>query len=723
MSTIETESAPFAGGGLTWHEPTVMEDFAAATFRLTSPFAGGVTGEDESESAYSDVEALIGELEDEGFREDVESLVDEVAGRHLEAMSRWPDAQEAESAAAAEASAWMESFADAVDTQLAELEARYDSRRIDSFSENEAEALFAEFSRDPDSASEQFLGGLIKKAVSVAKSVAKGAVSGLTRLIPMGPIFGVLRKLVGPLLKRVLAKAINRLPASLRAPATQLATKFGLGEHEANAAEDLSEEFDTEFATLLLAPTDAAASEMLFEIEQDFVPTREDPIAALDRARSTLARQLAEAEPGKPPTEQLEQFIPVVMAAMPLIRAGLKLTGGRDRIKRFLASRLATMIQGYVGQQAARALAPHIADTGLRLLSLESESPEQLGAEALVSTLEDAITQVMAMPAESLDDPLRLEAEAQDALETAALHYLPQELLRDDLENYETAGGTGPWVAMPRTGGARRYRKSARRFDVTITRPLASAVELPDADTLEERLLDAGVSSWPVAAEVQLFESMIGTHLGHLAVGEGEDVSVTEFEELSPVNAALLLGRPALGSKAGIAAPGARRFFRLVVPGRKVVRRTSRIYLRLRAQQPQPELRVHVRLGERLAHQVATLGARNAQPELVALLRRILGPRLQESVATRLSRMLGRATKATVPPNRGQQLATHLVEAIKAEFAKQLPTKSEAVSAAAKDPAPGLTLTFAFPFADAAALTGGQPGTPTMTVRPGTQND
>ncbi|WP_448004482.1 hypothetical protein [Agromyces bauzanensis] len=722
MSTIETESAPFAGGGLTWHEPTAMEDLVAANFRLTSPFAGGFTGEEESESAFSDVEALIGELEDEGFRESVDSLVDEVAGRHLEAISRWPDTQEAENAAAAEASAWMESFADAVDSRLAELEALYDTRRVDSFTDREADTLLAEFARDPDSASEQFLGGLVKKAVNVAKSVAKGAVSGLTRLIPMGPVFGLLRKLVGPLLKRVLAKAINRLPAPLRAPATQLATKFGLGEQETGEAEDLAEEFDTEFATLLLAPSDAAATELLFEVEQDSVPSREDPIAALDRARATLSRQLAEAEQGRPPTEQLEQFIPAVMAAMPLIRTGVKVVG-RARIKDFLARLLATMIQGYVGPQAARALAPHIADTGLRLLSLEAESSEELGSEALVSTLEEAITQVMAIPTESLDDPLRLEAEVQEALASAAVHYLPRELLRDDLEGYDTEGGTGPWVAMPRSGRARRYRKSMRRYDVAITRPQASSIELPGADTLEERLLDAGVSSWPVTAEVQLFESMIGTHLGHLAAGEGEDVSVSEFEELSPVNAALLLGRPALGSRAAGAAPVARRFFRVVVPGRKVIRRRSPVLVRLRAKQPQPELRMHVRLGERLAHQVAGLAARNAQPELVALLGRILGPRVQESVATRLSRMLGRVAKAAVPAARGQQLSAHLTEAVKAEFAKQLPQTSEALSAAAKDAAPGLTLTFAFPFADAAALAGGQPGTPTMTVRPGTQDD
>jgi hypothetical protein len=79
------------------------------------------------------------------------------------------------------------------------------------------------------------------------------------------------------------------------------------------------------------------------------------------------------------------------MAALPLIRAGIKIVG-RERVKNFLATALATLIQGYVGPVAAKALAPHIAHTGLRLLSLEAGSSELLGAEALVDTLEETIT-------------------------------------------------------------------------------------------------------------------------------------------------------------------------------------------------------------------------------------------------------------------------------------------------------------------------------------------
>jgi hypothetical protein len=56
-------------------------------------------------------------------------------------------------------------------------------------------------------------------------------------------------------------------------------------------------------------------------------------------------------------------------------------------------------------------------------------------------------------------------------------------------------------------------------------------------------------------------------------------------------------------------------------------------------------------------------------------------------------------------------------------IATQLPGSAAPILAAIKDPAPGITLTFLFPFADRAALESGQPGEPTMTIRPGRHHD
>jgi hypothetical protein len=160
-----------------------------------------------------------------------------------------------------------------------------------------------------------------------------------------------------------------------------------------------------------------------------------------------------------------------------------------------------------------------------------------------------------------------------------------------------------------------------------------------------------------------------------------------------------------------------------VVPGRRVVRRHNRIALRLRPQLARPELRVHVRIGERTAHRLAGLLERKDQVEVVATIGRLLSPRVQETVAGRLPRMLGRVTRSTVAPARGQALAGHVVEAMKSTLAKELPAQAAAMATAAKDPAPGLTLTFVFAFADAGALASGMPCAPTLTMRPGRHSD
>ena len=83
MTTLDTEAPIFSGGGLTGFEVTEQEVPAYECGVLISPFASGLTSEDESAQAVDALEALMAELEDEEFDEAVESLVDEVAGHHL----------------------------------------------------------------------------------------------------------------------------------------------------------------------------------------------------------------------------------------------------------------------------------------------------------------------------------------------------------------------------------------------------------------------------------------------------------------------------------------------------------------------------------------------------------------------------------------------------------------------------------------------------------------
>jgi hypothetical protein len=81
--------------------------------------------------------------------------------------------------------------------------------------------------------------------------------------------------------------------------------------------------------------------------------------------------------------------------------------------------------------------------------------------------------------------------------------------------------------------------------------------------------------------------------------------------------------------------------------------------------------------------------------------------------------MLSRATGQVVPPARGEAVAEAVATAMLATLSAKLPESAAALAAAAKDPAPGLTLTFDFSFRDRAALASGLPENPALTIRPG----
>jgi hypothetical protein len=136
-----------------------------------------------------------------------------------------------------------------------------------------------------------------------------------------------------------------------------------------------------------------------------------------------------------------------------------------------------------------------------------------------------------------------------------------------------------------------------------------------------------------------------------------------------------------------------------------------------------PTLRVHLRLSEREAHVVSGLFAQRAYVRVVALIRDILGPGAQHVLAERLARHAQRAFQLTLPTARRMQLAGEVAEAMMTQIAKELPAMGALLEKAAADPAPGITLTFSFRFADVTAVGAGTPGGPTLSIRPGLHRD
>jgi hypothetical protein len=544
---------------------------------LESPFQSSFAEVSESESTAEAFRELLAELENEQFDEAIAQLVDEAAGLHLASGASWSSAEAAPGLAMSELEAWIEPLRQETNRMLDNMAERLGNEELETLRDSELEALFESLRPDTGflpEAFENFLGGLFRKAkslvsgaVNLAKkgagaawNLAKQGVSGVGGLLslPVKFLLSKLEALAGTLLRGVLQKAIGLLPGSVQPIARKLAGRL-LGEAEAEALvgadSGLGRLFDVHAASLMLAETEAEAENIVAEAELEAEHPGSAGLSELDDARARLAEQLTELPQGQAPMAELEQFLPALLAARPAIRFGLKLIG-RDKVVNFLADKIAGLIKGIVGRDAARLLSPPLVDVGLSALGLEAPGATEstLGGEALASTVEETVNHVLELPAEAFEDTLRMEAEIQEAFAEAAARNIPAEHLRPDLPQLESAGERGVWVLMPRAARPRyRYKKYSRVFLVPLTRQIARAIATADGGNVESMLLDRGVSGWPVNAEVHLYETLPNaTHLGHIAQFEGEGAApmsetLADLHPLTPEAAAMLVREPGLG--------------------------------------------------------------------------------------------------------------------------------------------------------------------------------
>jgi hypothetical protein len=374
------------------------------------------------------------------------------------------------------------------------------------------------------------------------------------------------------------------------------------------------------------------------------------------------------------------------------------------------------------------------AGVGLAFTALGLEagaSAEQaIPGEALASAVETTANRVLdELPDEALQDPLQVSAAVQRFFAESVAAYLPDRLLRGDLPERETADEGGMWVMMPRSTGPRyRFRKYTRLMRVPITRQAARVLYWRDGGTLEQYLLDLGVTSWPVQAEVDLYEAMPGSMIGHFARDEtlptGENPSDAEYQELTPEVAGVLLGASGLGRPAP--AP-VRRGTLPVVPGRRYYRIRVGQFPARRTRRPRRQvsvrwdptgrrLRVAVRLSERRARVLqaqlqrsAPAGQRNL-PAVLTALRAMLVPRLQARIARRLLRSGSAADRVAAPA-----LAARVSNAAMSGLSHYLVQRSAQFAAAIANSAEGVTILLTF---DGVSARGTMPA-PEIVAHPG----
>jgi hypothetical protein len=549
---------------------------AAPSASRQTPFVDEYVGDEARAHPQSRAFAsLLGELRDGEFEDALVDLVNETAAVLEERFSaEAPDSftrAEMEEAA----SRYLEPLQQSAERMVDRIAAELDRRGGASLSEEEVDAI-ADGARAGEAAAtpafEEFLKGIVNKV--------KKAVKKVSSLMPTNVILGRIKKLVKPLLRRVLATAMDKLPAAVRPIAKQLAARFlggaGPASQAATAAAaaadaepepddgdaasvpagELEHEFDVQLAGYLAEGEQFEAALSVQRALQPAMAANADRLRRLEAARARFARTIVGLEEGEDPRPAVEEFLPAIL---PALKMGISIIG-RPRVVKFLAGLVANLISKYVGKQPATQLSTALVDTGLRMMTLEAPlgAGTSLAGDALAATVEDTINRlVQAAPESAWESTDLLEGFAYEAFERAAAAHFPDPLIREDLR--EAVTQPGAWMALPLASEAKRYKKYSRVIDAVITPQAADAIATFGGTTLGGFLRDGLRISGrrPVKARVHLFEAVPGSTLSLISLheknvrglGSASREAWSQLHPLTPQAAGFLIGEPGLGTQ------------------------------------------------------------------------------------------------------------------------------------------------------------------------------
>lgn len=654
LSSYESDSA--REGTLEQAVPTALDPAFASPF--ISEYHGETTVLDRQAATASE---LLAALYDQQFGASLAELAAEGAALHVEQVQELGEAATQPGTPERLLAEWLDPLRRRAESMFDKMATAAATTDLGSLTETDVERLFEGLEPEteglPSPAFENVLGGMFRKAVNAVKgaaSLARRGVAAASRVLPIGALLGRLKRLVRPLLDRVLRGAIDRLPAALRPAAGTLARRLlGRGELEAEAevlatgatvrteweagpnVDALQTEFDIAVTNLLLAADETEQELLIGEAATDVAVTETtDALSQLDAARDRFITEFGQLERGQDPTPALQNFIPAVMAVLPIARTVIGIIG-RQRVVNFLAKFLAQLIKPHVGAQPAAALSRAIADAGLRLVSLETTGQERersdLAGTALAATVEDTVQRVAGLGGGDLTDPVRLEAATMEAFNTAAAANFPPTLLRPDLPERETTDALGTWVFMPRAGRPFRYKKYTRVFDVTITPQLAKAVRSFGGAVLADQLRPRGVTL-PAQARVHVYEAIPGTWLSRISsleknvpgLGGRTEESWSQIHPLTVEAAGMLLQQPGLGRDVAprfvrsrnLIGVGQRFYYLEITGARRPVRlptevvygcppRSSAVNITIDLRAGRDEIRMHLFFNEAEAQEIA----------------------------------------------------------------------------------------------------------------------
>ena len=350
------------------------------------------------------------------------------------------------------------------ETAIDKINEHYSNRTFNDLNELEMENFFNSLINEQHNltpAQEQFFGSIIKKAKNVVKKgieIAKQGAKLAGKFLPLGIILNKLKGLIKPLLGRVLKFATGKLPKNLQPYALSLAKKFlnletvpltgytGQDNNETPSSGDLkgvSSEFDHMITNLVYAETEEEANIAVsnYTAPQEFNVLEQETQSYgignqnLDTARAQLITDLKNLKQGESSAPALERFLPVAMMALkPVIRMALNALG-RKKIIDFLAGFLAKLLDKYVPQQVAQPLAASIINAGLNVIGFETyeRTNSDVAYEALVNTVEEVVNNLNAINENTLNNNESLAQHVFESFENSVPLFFNSSSLRPNL--------------------------------------------------------------------------------------------------------------------------------------------------------------------------------------------------------------------------------------------------------------------------------------------------
>lgn len=643
---------PFADPRMLEQEEPIRGSYVPDMFvgiqEFHTPFLSAEANESGQSESYalevSEFSEVLGELKDTLFRESLEQLADEAMEAHAEQLAgEYGDRETRDMTAERMLNEHFEPLSAQAEAMLDRFFERLEGYEAESLTDTEIERIgnevpLAEMPMSP--ASEQFLGGLLRKAkglVSGAVNLAKKGVAGAINLagkglaavgkLALGPLLEPLKKLGKFLLKHVVRFALNQLPGQLRPLAQKLSDKLfsAIGEtseseveafeqSEAGAlpagpdAARLEAEFDVHAAQLLFTPDEAEVDHMVSGYGEN--ENYSSPMSELDKTRSQLVQELSRLQPGENAQPLMEQFLP---ALWPVAKTAITIMG-RGKVVDFIAKLLTKLIKPLIGADASGLLAPAIADAGLRIFGLETNypTPRAMMAEALAATVEETVNAIAELPPHVLQDETLLTEAVQEAFENAAASYFPNSVIKPELR--ESGETHGMWTRMPARSERKRYAKYSHDVPVEIPHRVARNIDSFGSTTLHDHLRDHhGLQEGrPFRGKVTLYHALPGTTANDIA--RHGKFHVSQLHPLTPQAAGALLGpSSAQGMRptppAYMASPNRlhvnQRLYRIEPEHGRRLHHVRRVHSELLINLPRGEIRLWLYLSEPLCQRIA----------------------------------------------------------------------------------------------------------------------